>query len=139
MSETAPDADRHCETPKVGVQSGRSPDLIAELAALLREAGVTPRLYGEPVDMVAFRDDLRNELGRTLGGELVSPALLGPVQAVTQRVVERHIEAARAARADRLALLAALSCDHSAMAECHPGCGHFACPCGISWDEGAGR
>jgi len=33
-------------------------------------------------------------------------------------------------------------CDHSAMAECHPpadgrpGCRHFACPCGIAWDEG---
>lgn len=28
-------------------------------------------------------------------------------------------------------------CDHSQMKECHPGCGHFSCPCGISWDEGS--
>lgn len=29
-------------------------------------------------------------------------------------------------------------CSHRQMQECHPGCGHFACPCGVSWDEGAG-
>ena len=28
-------------------------------------------------------------------------------------------------------------CDHAKMAEYHKGCGHFACPCGIAWDEGA--
>lgn len=31
----------------------------------------------------------------------------------------------------------ALYCDHTAMTECCPGCGHFSCPCGITWDEGA--
>lgn len=31
----------------------------------------------------------------------------------------------------------AIFCDHSQMTECCPvvGCGHFSCPCGISWDE----
>jgi hypothetical protein len=28
-------------------------------------------------------------------------------------------------------------CDHSAMTECCDGCGHFSCPCGITWDEGS--
>ena len=28
-------------------------------------------------------------------------------------------------------------CDHRKMRECHSGCGHFSCPCGVSWDEGA--
>lgn len=28
------------------------------------------------------------------------------------------------------------TCDHSQMTECHVGCGHFSCPCGITWDEG---
>jgi hypothetical protein len=28
-------------------------------------------------------------------------------------------------------------CDHSQMTECHDGCGHFSCPCGIYWDDGA--
>jgi hypothetical protein len=23
------------------------------------------------------------------------------------------------------------------MIECHEGCGHFSCPCGITWDEGS--
>lgn len=27
-------------------------------------------------------------------------------------------------------------CDHTDMVECCPGCGHFNCPCGVSWDEG---
>lgn len=26
-------------------------------------------------------------------------------------------------------------CDHRRMKECHPGCGHYACPCGLSWDH----
>lgn len=34
-------------------------------------------------------------------------------------------------------VLAGIECDHAQMAECHPGCGHFSCPCGVSWDEGA--
>ena len=29
-------------------------------------------------------------------------------------------------------------CSHRRMQECCPGCGHFTCPCGVSWDEGAG-
>ena len=37
-------------------------------------------------------------------------------------------------------------CSHHQMQECHPavprdgrpGCGHFICPCGVSWDEGVG-
>jgi len=29
----------------------------------------------------------------------------------------------------------AIFCDHTQMVECHEGCGHFACPCGIAWDE----
>lgn len=37
----------------------------------------------------------------------------------------------------RLELLERMSCDHSQMTECHPGCGHFSCPCGVSWDEGS--
>lgn len=28
-------------------------------------------------------------------------------------------------------------CKHEGMAECHPGCGHFHCPCGVEWDDGA--
>lgn len=28
-------------------------------------------------------------------------------------------------------------CDHKAMTECCDGCGHFSCPCGVNWDEGA--
>ena len=32
---------------------------------------------------------------------------------------------------------AAWECDHSEMRECCEGRGHFACPCGIAWDEGA--
>lgn len=28
-------------------------------------------------------------------------------------------------------------CDHADMAECHPGCGHFTCSCGLTWDEGS--
>lgn len=31
----------------------------------------------------------------------------------------------------------AWECDHSQMTECCDGCGHFSCPCGIYWDEGA--
>lgn len=34
-------------------------------------------------------------------------------------------------------VLAGLACDHLEMDECHSGCGHFACPCGVSWDEGS--
>lgn len=41
------------------------------------------------------------------------------------------------AKPDTLVTLEGLACDHSGMDECHPGCGHFACPCGVSWDEGA--
>lgn len=33
--------------------------------------------------------------------------------------------------------IAAWTCDHRKMRECCPGCGHYSCPCGISWDEGA--
>lgn len=33
--------------------------------------------------------------------------------------------------------IAAWECDHSQMRECCEGCGHFSCPCGINWDEGA--
>jgi len=33
--------------------------------------------------------------------------------------------------------VAAWECDHSQMRECCEGCGHFSCPCGITWDEGA--
>lgn len=40
---------------------------------------------------------------------------------------------------DRKLVLEAISCNHSRMTECHPGCGHYSCPCGVSWDEGAGR
>lgn len=29
-------------------------------------------------------------------------------------------------------------CDHRQMRECHPGCKHYTCPCGVSWDESAG-
>jgi len=29
------------------------------------------------------------------------------------------------------------ACDHAAMTECCDGCGHFSCPCGVAWDEGA--
>jgi hypothetical protein len=32
--------------------------------------------------------------------------------------------------------LESLFCDHTQMAECCDGCGHFSCPCGITWDEG---
>ena len=32
---------------------------------------------------------------------------------------------------------AGAECDHSAMTECCPGCGHLSCPCGITWDEGS--
>lgn len=32
---------------------------------------------------------------------------------------------------------AAWECDHAQMTECCEGCGHFSCPCGIYWDEGA--
>lgn len=110
------------------------PDAIAELAALLKEAGLQPTLYGRPVDIEAFRDDLRGEFDRVLGDQVVGDGLRPLVTRATSRVVERHLT-----RADRLALLAAISCDHAAMAECHPGCGHFSCPCGVSWDEGAGR
>lgn len=28
-------------------------------------------------------------------------------------------------------------CTHTKMTECHPGCGHFSCPCGVFWDEGS--
>lgn len=28
-------------------------------------------------------------------------------------------------------------CEHAAMVECHEGCGHFLCPCGVSWDDGS--
>jgi len=28
-------------------------------------------------------------------------------------------------------------CEHDAMSECCDGCGHFSCPCGVSWDESA--
>lgn len=28
-------------------------------------------------------------------------------------------------------------CTHAKMKECHLGCGHFACPCGVYWDEGS--
>ena len=38
---------------------------------------------------------------------------------------------------ERVARLAAIDCGHSAMTECCDGCGHFSCPCGVSWDEGA--
>lgn len=31
--------------------------------------------------------------------------------------------------------LRGIECDHSKMEECHEGCGHYACVCGISWDE----
>ncbi len=31
----------------------------------------------------------------------------------------------------------ALFCDHTDMEECHAGCEHFSCSCGIVWDEGA--
>jgi hypothetical protein len=31
----------------------------------------------------------------------------------------------------------AIFCDHSQIAECHEGGGHFSCPCGIYWDDGA--
>ena len=30
---------------------------------------------------------------------------------------------------------AAWECDHAQMTECCEGCGHFSCPCGITWDE----
>lgn len=33
--------------------------------------------------------------------------------------------------------LEAVFCDHSQMLECHDGCGHFSCPCGLFWDEGS--
>jgi hypothetical protein len=33
-------------------------------------------------------------------------------------------------------LFRSLECDHSQMKECHPGCGHYSCPCGIFWDDG---
>lgn len=28
-------------------------------------------------------------------------------------------------------------CTHAKMTECHRGCGHFSCPCGVYWDEGS--
>lgn len=32
----------------------------------------------------------------------------------------------------------AVFCDHTQMAPCcEPDCGHYSCPCGIYWDEGA--
>jgi len=35
----------------------------------------------------------------------------------------------------------AIFCDHSQMKECcsgsGSGCGHFSCPCGVYWDDGA--
>ena len=34
-------------------------------------------------------------------------------------------------------VLNGLTCSHSRMAECHPGCGHWHCPdCGLIYDEG---
>ena len=33
--------------------------------------------------------------------------------------------------------VAAWECDHAQMRECCEGCGHFSCPCGITWDESA--
>lgn len=115
------------------------PDLVAELAELLKEAGLTPTLYARPVDLVAFRDELRGELDREfasagLRGQLIAEGNRRALTEATGRAVARHL-----VRLDRLALLAALACDHSSMAECHPGCGHFVCGCGLSWDEGAGR
>lgn len=102
-------------------------DLIAELADLLKEAGVTPRLYGQPVDLVALGEDMREELANAPAFE--------PLAVTTQRAVERHLDTVRA---DRRALVAALGCDHSGMRECHPGCGHLVCTgCGLAWDEGA--
>ena len=35
----------------------------------------------------------------------------------------------------RLVVKSAWECDHSAMTEHCVGCGHFWCPCGITWDE----
>lgn len=32
-------------------------------------------------------------------------------------------------------MISGWECDHSDMSECHDGCGHFLCPCGITWDE----
>ena len=26
-------------------------------------------------------------------------------------------------------------CSHVRIRECHPGCGHWSCPCGVSWDD----
>ena len=31
---------------------------------------------------------------------------------------------------------AAAFCDHAEMVEHQPGCGHLACPCGFTWDDG---
>lgn len=36
-----------------------------------------------------------------------------------------------------VSLFEAVFCGHERMAECHDGCGHFWCPCGIIWDDGA--
>ena len=48
------------------------------------------------------------------------------------------IKMSRDPNEDRRAQYAALVCDHSAMAPCcEPDCGHYRCPCGISWDDGA--
>jgi hypothetical protein len=30
-----------------------------------------------------------------------------------------------------------MTCDHAQMNSCCVGCGHFSCPCGLYWDDGA--
>lgn len=35
-------------------------------------------------------------------------------------------------------ILRGVACDHERMTECHPGCGHWSCSCGLIWDDGWG-
>lgn len=83
-----------------------------------------------------FRVLLAERLTAALADKLGLPAE-GPLR--PESPWEQRLNGTTAAplKAKRQPLPPGATCSHENMAECHPGCGHLSCSCGLEWDEGA--